>query len=166
MSTFRKASRERRFAEARATNPALFDRLMSHTIVKGPEDCWITDLAKNGGYSCLKVNKVGIKSHRLMYGFFHPGENPPEVRHMCHNPSCVNPLHLRGGTHKENMEDRESANRGADRHGEKNGRAKLTPVQVLAIRASGENGPTLSAIYGVTKEMISRIRIGKAWTHI
>ena len=39
--------------------------------------------------------------------------DPPslEIRHLCHNPSCVNPDHLATGSHAENMGDRVVANR-------------------------------------------------------
>jgi hypothetical protein len=42
-----------------------------------------------------------------------PRPDPPNhhALHSCHNPSCVNPYHLRWGSHDENMHDRWSTNR-------------------------------------------------------
>lgn len=47
-----------------------------------------------------------ILAHRWAYEKFY-GPIPPgsEIMHHCDNPPCINPLHLRVGTHAENMAD-------------------------------------------------------------
>jgi hypothetical protein len=106
-----------------------------------------------------------------------------EVRHMCHNPVCFNPEHLKEGTHSENMKDMTESNRQAkgsylserlkgiehvSSRGEKNTKAKLTETQVMEIKKIG-NTRSLRDIgkeYGVNAIQISRILKGITWKHI
>jgi len=39
------------------------------------------------------------------------GYYPPVVRHTCDNIKCINPSHLLGGTHLDNMNDRSKRGR-------------------------------------------------------
>jgi hypothetical protein len=54
--------------------------------------------------------------------------------------------------------------------GAKNGRAKLTDVQVAAIRSMWKEGGwtkrALGQVFGVTDAMVARIITRKAWSHI
>lgn len=54
------------------------------------------------------------------------------VRHLCHNPRCVNPEHLAEGTHYDNAQDRVSAGRSAK---EVPSRRKLSAEQISRARA-------------------------------
>lgn len=164
---FRKASAEYLRDKARSRDPQLFDRLLSKVKVGAPWECWpIIKPTGPDGYGAIKVNGVNVRAHRLMFSLYFPTLEAPVVRHICHNPACVNPVHLRAGTPKDNAMDRVFANRGADLRGENNGRAKLTAEQVLAIRSSDKSCADLGREFGVSKVMASRIRRGLAWTHI
>ena len=53
-----------------------------------------------------KVATVG--AHRVSVQFFHKGKRvTPKtvIRHLCNNPRCVNPGHLKGGTASQNVRD-------------------------------------------------------------
>lgn len=50
--------------------------------------------------------------------------------------------------------------------GERNPAAKLTPTQVLAIRADKRRNWVVGAAYGVSGVMVSRIKLLKAWRHL
>lgn len=56
------------------------------------------------GYGHLTVDSRHWTAYRFSWVHVH-GALPDEVEidHICHNPSCVNPDHLRIATHAENM---------------------------------------------------------------
>lgn len=70
--------------------------------------CWIWLASKHidDGYGGFQFNGKYGKAHRYSY-LLHNGELPEdlEIRHICHNPACVNPDHLVLGTHTDNMRD-------------------------------------------------------------
>lgn len=69
--------------------------------------CWIWDGAKDAaGYGFKKYQGKQWKAHRWMYTQ-HKGAIPEGkvLLHTCDNPSCVNPEHLRIGTHQDNSDD-------------------------------------------------------------
>lgn len=73
-------------------------------------ECWIWNGSKqSGGYGQISINNKMIYAHRYSF-YLANGFYPKEVLHTCDNPSCVNPQHLRGGTHQDNMKD--MANKG------------------------------------------------------
>lgn len=86
--------------------------------VERTEECWNWTGAKNQGYgvfsgaSTLETGRKFIRAHRYAW----EAENGPIAEgyvldHMCHNPSCVRPTHLREVTHKGNLENRRGANK-------------------------------------------------------
>lgn len=73
--------------------------------------------AKNpGGYFIVNPNSWDghSKLHRWVYAKHFNIEIPKglEVRHLCHNPGCIEITHLELGTHAENMADTRKAHRG------------------------------------------------------
>ena len=84
-----------------------------------PRGCMIfTGGDRAGGYGCIEMRGRTAKSHRraLAHRAAYAmawGECPGEldVLHECDNPRCVNPAHLRLGTHAENMQDMVSKGR-------------------------------------------------------
>jgi hypothetical protein len=130
--------------------------------------CWIWTGPTNGkGYGVFYVGGKDRAAHRISHEVF-KGPIPPglHVLHSCDNPSCVNPAHLRAGTVKENMADRDSRGR-RDVRGEQIGTSKLTEEDVRKIKASpGVSQKVLAEMYGVKPTHIWRIRTGKSWAHI
>jgi hypothetical protein len=89
-------------------------------------------------------------AYRVAYEI-HNGSIPEgmEVLHNCDNPICVNPNHLRLGTHHDNMIDHS-----------KRGSFKATPEIVSSIRKDASCGMTQMSIsekYGLSRPYVGRI---------
>jgi len=106
-------------------------------------------------------------AHRIAYRLF-KGDVPEgmQVNHHCDNTICVNPDHLYLGTQQDNVTDRVVRGREGNRHGEINGRAKLTESQVRHIRDSPESNVTLAERYEVSDVLVGLIKRRKAWQHL
>src|SRR5262245_59104560 len=105
--------------------------------------CWIWKGALCGDYGLFKDQGKTHRAHRWLCihlrGPISPGL---VVRHKCNRPACVNPDHLELATHQDNAQDRVRAGRWKQRipRGEKHGLAKLTDLQVRAIRRLALSG--------------------------
>jgi hypothetical protein len=94
------------------------ERFWSHVDKNGPVirpelgPCWIWRSSLIKGYGAITVARKTVKAHRLSYvlagGKIEPGKL---LRHKCHTPSCVNPIHLVPGTTIDNAEDMLKAGR-------------------------------------------------------
>jgi hypothetical protein len=74
-------------------------------------DCWVWIGCVNAhGYGCFSVGYRGVLAHRFAYELA-VGPTTLHLDHICHNPPCVNPQHLRPVTAKQNLEHRVGANR-------------------------------------------------------
>ena len=83
------------------------------------------------GYATVWHKRRYVKLHRLAYCQHHGIEieaiDGQMVLHSCDNPRCINPDHLRLGSHADNMRDVSERRRHAS--------LKLTDEQVAFIRA-------------------------------
>lgn len=143
-------------------------------------DCWEWLGSKNrDGYGSVwfalgdratthGAHKVSLYLHTGIK----PSDRSQEVMHDCDNRICVNPNHLRLGTHRENMAD--CAKRGRIRlggvgRGEKHPNAKLSDADALSMRNRRANGEKLSVLAreaGISNAAASRICNKKRWTHL
>lgn len=142
--------------------------LLAHVAVQ-EDGCWhYTGYtpASRGGYGEFDF-KSGKRmlAHRAAYLLL-KGNDPGKqlVCHRCDVPRCVNPDHLFLGTIQDNMDDRNAKGRQA--RGERNGPAKLTEEQVLAIRADPRTNRAIAKDYGVFETTISTIKHRHTWKHI
>lgn len=128
----------------------------------GPGGCWIFtgSCRSHGGYGMFAVRRHMHKAHHVSMAICgNPRPNPAaQGLHNCDNRRCVNPDHLRWGTHKENMAD--AAIRGrAGRH--PNGQ-KITNAQALEIRTLGGRASIIAKKYGISRSYVNAIRNGRA----
>ncbi len=90
------------------------------------------------------------------------------IMHLCDNPICVNPKHLRLGTAKDNTQDmiQKGRKRTVAPKGDLNGKAILDEEKVRLIRESKLNHAELGRQLGVSPNCIRGVRIGRTWSHI
>lgn len=123
------------------------------------------------GYTQIKLYKDGkaksFKIHRLVLLAF--VGSPQNGMESCHNNGIKKenyPKNLRWGTHKENCQERTKHGVMTGNKGEKHPQAKLNNLQARIIKRCLEfkvRGVFLAKTFGVTKSMISRIKLKKAW---
>ena len=89
--------------------------------------------------------------------------NGAELMHSCDNPLCINPNHLRPGTHAENIAEAYAKGRKSVAQGPSHPRFVLTPEQATEAINSTETGAAIAARLGVSKSTICRLRSGATW---
>lgn len=149
---------------------SIADRLSRNTKIDPETGCWEWTSTKSHGYGVLRVGGRAGKTflaHRLSYESAN-GPILPELKvcHHCDNPGCINPRHLFVGTQTDNMADMAAKGRNAKVVGEDSGRAKLTEIDVWAIRAARGTLRSLAKQYGVSHVQILKIRSGESWAHL
>lgn len=95
-----------------------FLRFLKGYTVSPDTGCWLWEGSKHqNGYGWIKAFGNVVLVHRFSYEL-HKGPIPAglEILHSCDVKHCVNPDHLRAGTHAENMA--EAAERGLMPQGE------------------------------------------------
>ena len=140
-------------------------RFWRMVAIDEPSKCWLWLGFKYRGYG--RFNRFGsgyVFAHRYSYGFFN-GEPRGHILHSCDNPACVNPHHLRTGTHKDNVQDRVTRKRSA--YGEKSGNVILSLAQAREIKRLCENGARgvdLAKRFGISPATVSAIHKGRIWS--
>lgn len=135
-------------------------------------NCILTKYSTDGGgYGKLELNGKMVKHHRLEYckanNLKLEDIAGKVVMHLCDNPSCINPAHLKLGTHRDNTLDMFAKGRANTVVGAANGQSKLTDTQIAEIRSDRTSYQReLAAKYGVTRSLISMIQSGKIWKHV
>jgi hypothetical protein len=119
----------------------------------------ISHYQNDEGYSRSQEDGKKQYVHRMMYRKFY-GKIPKNkvVMHICDNPSCCNPLHLRLGSKSENVQDMMQKNR--------HGMAKLSFEEADFIRQEYSNGKSrrdLAKNFDVSRKTISDIINNKRW---
>lgn len=144
-------------------------------------DCWIWTAAKDtSGYGHMLFGKKIVKAHRIAW-MLEKGPIPDglDCLHKCDVSLCVRVEHLWLGTQVDNTLDCERKGRAIHPKGDDHGCAKITEQDVLWIRSHYQHNAAgrwhdgdllgltaLSKKYGVTKQAIRAIVIGKTWKHL
>lgn len=114
---------------------------------------WKKDISK-WGYGRVWNKGKRYLAHRYFYTLRY-GKIPKGlvIDHLCNNPSCVNPEHLKAVTQRKNVQRSRTA--------------KLNTKKVLEIRnlykTKTFNQEILSKMFGVGQDQISRIINRKRW---
>ena len=145
-----------------------------------PCHLWTGSRTKEG-YGHFWFNGRAVKATRVSF-WLKNGRWPEKCAlHHCDNPPCVRGDHLYDGSKRENARDREARARGNHatgarngcathpglRSGENNGRAKITEVDVWAIREALAVGKVsaaeLARAFDLTPTAIGDIAHGMRW---
>jgi hypothetical protein len=137
----------------------------------GGDSCWPWRgqiAKKRGGYGQYYCAGRLLKAHRTAFELLNGSiEEGLVVLHTCDNPACCNPLHLRVGTHADNVADKVSKRRhkfGSGQH-----MALLTERDIPIIRVRlriGESQASIARDFGVCRGAITNIALNKTWRHV
>jgi hypothetical protein len=135
---------------------SIAERLDKYAPMGAPDECWEwTGCRDVKGYGRIRYQGRIIRAHRVAYeAAYGPVLNGLHVLHSCDNSACTNPRHLSAGTNLQNQREAWTRDR-------KRGARKLSPQQVVAIRASSEPPSVLAPLFGVGRAQISRIKNGQ-----
>lgn len=91
-------------------------RIEKHSIPEPNSGCWLwTGSLNNKGYGHTGMGGKSKIASRLSFHAFRCDPGEFVVMHVCDNPCCVNPDHLRLGSQQENIKDCFSKGRGKPR---------------------------------------------------
>jgi len=151
-------------------SPEQRERFWSKIKKGGEDECWEWQGCRGwDGYGQYWFGYRNFRTHRIAWILTYKEPVPPElcVIHVCDNPPCCNPSHLKLGTKAENNLDR--ALKGRSAQGESHGNVHLTRREVLQIREMHFSGLSISKIangFGVGRNTIHNIVTGRTWASV
>jgi hypothetical protein len=150
-------------------------------VSRGIDGCWLwTRSQDKDGYGKFRQGRLADfkqkQAHRISWTIAHgPIPEGLLVLHECDTPACVNPKHLRTGTHLENMADCDEKHRrcyearGGPHSGAGNYNAKLTDDAVREIRVRAKTGElprVIAQSFQVNRSTVQKVIAFKMWAHV
>jgi hypothetical protein len=131
---------------------------------------WTSTLGRKG-YGEFLIQGKKFYAHRVAWAIAHEDPGDMQVLHRCDTPPCCNVECLFLGTQADNLADMRSKGRqrSGSARGEQNATAKLSESDVLEIRKRYEDGElqvALASSFGVGQTAISRVVLGRTWSHL
>lgn len=127
--------------------------------IQKTDGCWIWTGTKHSyGYGVfLLPGEKAVRAHRYSYEYF-VGKIPEGkiILHICDNPICVRPDHLRVGTKDDNNKD--TAIKRRHNYGLDHWNGRLSDSDISDIRNSTESTVALALRYKCDQSHISRIK--------
>lgn len=113
----------------------------------------------SSGYAIIRIGEKMRTAHQLVYEHLNgPIPNDLEVMHSCNVRDCVNPDHLRVGTHSENMQYAYDCGQIFTKK-----KCWLNPEEIEDIRLVPETRADKAAKHNVDVAQISRVVRGQAY---
>lgn len=133
-----------------------FERFQTKYKINKKSGCWNwTASLSDKGYGFFYFPpKNMIGAHKAAWKLYRGNTKGLHVLHDCDNPRCVNPKHLKLGTHQDNMRDRDSRGRQDEKIVRRIRRDKRPP------RFISKEFPN------VPYSTIQKIRLGATWRHV
>lgn len=127
--------------------------------------CWEFSGCKTaGGYGRIRVKGVHWMAHRYALSEFlgRPIREGMVVLHLCDNPPCVNPEHLREGTQRENVQDcitkgRARKHTGPRRSGTKRDPSEERKATVIRRYRRGWKPTTIAKYHKLSVAWVKRV---------
>jgi hypothetical protein len=143
-------------------------RLWRKIKIAGEDECWEWQAYKTKqGYGVVGLKSKTALAHRVAFELKNgPVKDGMCVMHICDNPSCCNPKHLKAGTIAENNADRHSKNRsrGASHKGTKNPSARLKEEQVVQVYNASGTLQSIADRFGIKMQTVHDIKRGRIWS--
>jgi hypothetical protein len=136
---------------------------LSTPIVNGSH-CLLTNLAVSKGYPKIRGRGGRVQTVVRAVWELSTGTkitSDEHVLHECDNPGCIEFRHLFLGDQTLNDADRDAKQRQS--WGVRNGMAKLTAIEVRAIRADPRSNSEIGLTYGITGNSVRRIKRRERW---
>lgn len=132
------------------------------------DECVEWPFAKDRGYGSVgKAGKNVLVTHIALEsaGLSRPPAPNNQALHSCDNPPCINPSHLRWGSHAENMADKVSRQRQS--HARRPPKTTEHEVRVLfALSRLGFNDREVGEMVGLSPGYVWKVRTGASWGHL
>lgn len=137
------------------------NRLKNSVAVDSETGCWIwIKSIGSTGYGQVVVMEDGRPKHKkshvmvweMAYGKVSAGH---ELDHICRNPKCVNPSHLRSIIHMENVQCGRVAKVNAD-----------DVAQIKALQRAGRRQCEIAKILKISKYIVRSVVIGRTWRNV
>lgn len=135
-------------------------------------ECWLWTGAKSPqGYGHMAVNRKSTTASRISLEIHlgRPIADGMYVAHtpiICHNPLCVNPVHLREATPSENGMDKHLDNTILTGKNVFVSNRIFTEEQIKTIRADIRPQTIIAKEYNVCRTRISNIKTGKTYAWV
>jgi predicted XRE-type DNA-binding protein len=138
---------------------------------KGKRAIILKQSTQSRGYKQVSLPSKCTLVHVLVArAFINKPEYKVEVNHINGDKSCNEVSNLEWVTHKENMEHALNTGLLPTLKGENTSNHKLTRKEVIDIKALLKEGILnqieISERYNVSRPTISKINVGRAWSHI
>jgi hypothetical protein len=142
--------------------------------IQKTDGCWLwksrSRISSGYGWFGVAAGNMWVASRYSWFLHYGPIPEGLFVLHHCDVRLCVRPDHLFLGTQLDNIRDAIAKGRRSHvgARGERNGRSRLTEIQVQEIRrryAAGERTMALAREFGVHRDTVRRILSGIRWNH-
>lgn len=118
-------------------------------VVPGSTCWWWLGPPDSSGYGYARVDGKRARAHRLSFeAFYGPIPDKLLVCHTCDNKLCVNPDHLKLGTHADNVQDAWDRVR----------KRKIDVEALEAIAFSTESSAAIARRLGVSASAVKKLR--------